>query len=67
MQAVYAGSPEDPLRQDGELMAMNHELDEWRHSVRDMTEVQRMAACGHTSRIHGLCPDCGDRIDRSDV
>lgn len=46
---------------------MDYELDEWRHAVRGMTELQHVAACGHTSRTGAVCPDCGDTLDRSDA
>lgn len=38
------------------------ERDEWRSAVRQMSEVQRGQACGHTVRVNGVCMDCGHDV-----
>lgn len=39
------------------------ERDESRSARRELTEAQRAASCGHTSRQHGTCYECGDTAD----
>jgi ribosomal protein L32 len=40
-------------------MAYEWETEEWRDAVRDMSGIERVAACGHSAMTHGICPDCG--------
>jgi hypothetical protein len=41
-------------------MAHEHERDEWRSTVRDMSEVERARDCGHSYSRSGFCIHCGD-------
>lgn len=49
------------------MSAYDYERDEWRRAVAHSTEAELAAACGHTSRQHGVCTDCGHRPDREDL
>lgn len=47
-------------------MAFEHERDEWRSAVRDMSEVERARDCGHSYSRSGFCIWCGDDEPRAD-
>jgi hypothetical protein len=42
------------------------ERHEYVSAMRRMTEADRVAACGHQSRVGRVCPDCADTIDVTD-
>lgn len=43
-------------------MAYEYERDEWRSAVAQMSELQRIEACGHSGRVRGVCLDCGHDV-----
>lgn len=39
------------------------ERSEWRLAVCDMSELERIQACGHSiGHVRGICPDCGHDV-----
>ena len=43
-------------------MSRGWDEDEWRSAVRDMSEADRAASCGHIWQ-GGVCMECGERVE----
>jgi hypothetical protein len=44
-------------------MAYEFERDEWKSAVAQMSELERVAACGHYWNRKGMCVYCGESAD----
>ena len=43
------------------------DLDEWRTTVADMSELERLSSCRHSHGRKGICRFCGDDEARKDA